>query len=150
METNRIDSYSFALGVCEAFCEIVRAGVKRIALSHPFTEAELWDALHGQAFLTACNEIAAKYGCSAYFLKEPVLTDLFPISLNFGKQNVVFYRDPADIEELLAIQCEKNALQAAGKYTGEPRRALAVRFGRLLSYSDEAIERYLAQNTELE
>lgn len=150
MENNRIDPYSFALGVCEAFCEVIRAGVKRIALSHPFTESELQKELHGQAFLNACDAIAAQYGCSAYFLQEPVLTDLFPVSLDRGKQNVVFYRDPADIEELLAIQCERNALQDAGHYTGEARRALAVRFGRLLSYSEEAIERYLAQNTELE
>lgn len=150
MENNRIDPYSFALGVCEAFCEVVRAGVKRIALSHPFTESELQKELHGQAFLNACDAIAVRYGCSSYFLEEPVLTDLFPVSLNRGKQNVVFYRDPADIEELLAIQREKDALQAAGQYTGEARRALAVRFGRLLSYSEEAIKRYLTQNTELE
>ena len=31
--SKQIDAYSFALGVCEAFCEVVRAGVKRIALS---------------------------------------------------------------------------------------------------------------------
>ena len=36
--SKQIDAYSFALGVCEAFCEVVRAGVKRIALSHPFTD----------------------------------------------------------------------------------------------------------------
>ena len=30
--SKQIDAYSFALGVCEAFCEVVRAGVKRIAL----------------------------------------------------------------------------------------------------------------------
>ena len=41
-------------------------------------------------------------------------------------------------------------LLAAGKYEGEARRALAVRYGHLLSYSDEAIERYLKNNTELE
>lgn len=145
-----IDIYSHALGVCEAFCEVVRAGVKRIALSHPFTEDELHRDLHGEDFFAACNQIAEKYDCKAYRLKEPVLTDLFPISLNLGKQNVVFYRDPKNIEELLSIQSEKNALQTAGKYEGEPRRALAVRFGHLLSYSDEAIERYLRNNNELE
>lgn len=32
--SKQIEAYSFALGVCEAFCEVVRAGVKRIALSH--------------------------------------------------------------------------------------------------------------------
>ena len=51
--SKQIDAYSFALGVCEAFCEVVRAGVKRIALSHPFTEDELQNAL-GADFLPAC------------------------------------------------------------------------------------------------
>ena len=150
MTEYKIDVFSHALGVCEAFCEVVRAGVKRIALSHPFTPEELARDLHGEAFFAACEEIAAKYGCRAYFLEQPLLTDLFPLSLNRGRQNIVFYRDSAYIEELLAIQNEKNALQENGRYEGEARRALAVRYGHLLSYSDEAIERYLQSNTELE
>ena len=150
MNSNRnIDTYSFALGVCAAFCEVVRAGVKRIALSHPFTPDELETTL-GADFVDACAEIAAEYGCKAYHLQEPVLTDLFPLSLNRGKQNVVFYRDPDDLTELLAIQNDKKALQNAGQYTGDARRQIAVRFGRLLSYSEDAIARYLAENTERE
>ncbi len=150
MTEPKIDIYSHALGVCEAFCEVVRAGVKRIALSHPFTEEELQRNLYGKAFFAACEQIAEKYSCKAYHLKKPVLTDLFPISLNLGKQNVVFYREDCDIEELLSIQSEKDELQAAGKYEGEARRMLAVRYGHLLSYSDEAIERYLKTNNERE
>lgn len=150
MSEPKIDIYSHALGVCEAFCEIVRAGVKRIALSHPFTEEELQRDLHGDAFFAVCKEIAAKYDCRAYHLKEPVLTDLFPISLNLGKQNVVFYRDDRDIEELLSIQHDKNELQKNGQYTGDNRYAIAVRYGRLLSYSEEAIARYLKNNHEHE
>ena len=150
MSEIKIDIWSHALGVCEAFCEVVRAGVKRIALSHPFTEEDLYRDLHGADFFTACAKIAEKYDCKAYHLQQPLITDLFPVSLNRGKQNVVFYREDADIAELIAIQAEKTALLAAGKYEGEARRALAVRYGHLLSYSDEAIERYLKNNTELE
>ena len=39
---------------------------------------------------------------------------------------------------------------AEGQYTGEVRRQIAYDFGKLLSYSDEAIERMMAENTELE
>ena len=94
--------------------------------------------------------VARKYGCKAYYLKEPLITDLFPVSLNRGKQNVVFYREDRDLEEFLSIQHDKQALIAENNYTGENRRQIAVRYGHLLSYSDEAIARYLAQNTELE
>ena len=150
MSEPKIDIYSHALGVCEAFCEVVRAGIKRIALSHPFTEEELQRDLHGDAFLKACEELAAKYDCKAYHLKEPVLTDLFPVSLNLGKQNVVFYRDDRDIEELLSIQSDKNKLQKTGQYFGPERYAIAIRYGHLLSYSEEAISRYLKNNHEHE
>ena len=109
--SKQIDAYSFALGVCEAFCEVVRAGVKRIALSHPFTEDELQNAL-GADFLPACEAVARKYGCKAYYLKEPLITDLFPVSLNRGKQNIVFYREDRDLEEFLSIQHDKQTLIA--------------------------------------
>ena len=144
-----IDMRSYALGVCDAFCEVVRAGVKRVALSHPFTDEELQTEL-GTDFPEAAAEIAKKNGVKSYHLTEPILSDLFPISMNLGKQNIIFYRLEEDLEEMLAIQRDKNALQAAGKYTGEARRQIAVRYGHVLSYSDEAIERYLTQNSERE
>ena len=70
--------------------------------------------------------------------------------MNRSKQNVVFYREDRDLEEFLSIQHDKQTLIAENNYTGENRRQIAVRYGHLLSYSDEAIARYLAQNTELE
>lgn len=143
------ESRAFALGVCAAFCEVVKAGVKRIALSHPFTEAQLAAEL-GVDFPARCAEIAAEYDVLAYYLHSPILTDLFPLSLNAGKQNIVFYRDPAALEALLGIVKDKAALVEAGAYTGAARREIAERFGRLLSYSDEAIARYIAENTEKE
>lgn len=150
MELNRpVDARAYALGVCDAFCEVVRAGVKRIALSHPFTQDEL-DTVLGADFIRDCTAIAAQYGCGAHHQTEPLLTDLFPISLNAGRQNVIFYRDPADLEAFLGICRDKRALVASGAYTGDARREIAVRFGRLLSYSEEAIDRLIAQNTERE
>lgn len=116
--SKQIDAYSFALGVCETFCEVVRAGVKRIALSHPFTEDELQNAL-GADFLPACEAVARKYGCKAYYLKEPLVTDLFPISLNRGKQNIIFYREDRDLEEFLSIQHDKQTLIAENNYTAK-------------------------------
>ena len=134
------EARAYALGVCDAFCEIVGAGVKRIALSHPFTQAELETVL-GADFIRDCAAIAARYGCAAHHQREPLLTDLFPVSLN---------RDSADLAELLAIEADKRALLIAGAYTGAARREIAVRFGRLLSYSAQAIDRLIAQNTERE
>lgn len=149
MSDKLVDKYSFALGVCAAFCEVVKAGVKRIALSHPFTEAELHSFL-GENFPEKCRETAAEYNCKAYYLKEALITDLFPVSMNLGKRNIVFYRDDRDIAELESIIRDKEALVSRGEYQEEARYRIAYRWGKLLSYSDAAIERYIFENKEKE
>ena len=45
---------------------------------------------------------------------------------------------------------KKKQLIESGNYHGQARKEIAVTFGQLLSYSDEAIERYLAENKEKE
>ena len=45
---------------------------------------------------------------------------------------------------------EKKRLLEQGAYQGEARKRIAVEYGKLLSYSDEAIERYIRQNDEKE
>ena len=38
---NQIDHFSYELGAADCFCEMVRAGVKKLALAHPCdTKAE--------------------------------------------------------------------------------------------------------------
>lgn len=60
----------------------VKAGVKRIALSHPTdTLAEC------QALIPFSEQICRQYGNHFYVEEEPLLTDLFPVSMNRGKFN---------------------------------------------------------------
>ena len=96
------------------------------------------------------KEICQKYGNHFYFDDSPLLTDLFPISMNQGKFNIIYYRDERDIQLYLKLKCRKQQLIAQGAYCGSARRQIAVEYGHLLSYSDEAIERYLSQNEEKE
>lgn len=140
-----LDAYSYHCGVMDAFNEILRAGLKRIALSHPCETREERDAL-----LPYARQLCQQYGTSLYVENNALLTDLFPISLNKDKVNIVFYRDPADLDCYLGLQRRKADLLAAGAYQGEARETLARDFGRLLSYSEEGIDRLLAANDELE
>ena len=78
------------------------------------------------------------------------MTDLFPISLNKGKYNIIYYRQEEDLRQYLALKKRKQQLLEQQAYQGEARRQIAVDYGKLLSYSQEAIERYLAQNKEKE
>lgn len=140
----KIDSFSYHLGAADCFCEMVRAGVKRLALSHPCgTKAER------DSFLPEFEALCGKYGVKMYVEDQPLLTDLFPLSLNRGKYNVLFYLEDAALREYLDLKAEKEAALAAGTY-GAHREEISRRYGKLLSYTREGTERLLSGNTEKE
>lgn len=141
----KLDEYSYQCGVIDAFNEVVRAGVKRIALSHPVDTKE-----EAMELIPFSQQICQQYGNHFYLEESPLLTDLFPISLNKGKYNIIYYRQEEDIQQYLALKKRKQQLLEQQAYQGEARRQIAVDYGKLLSYSQEAIERYLAQNKEKE
>ena len=140
-----IDNYSYHLGAADCFCEMVAAGVKRIALSHPCDSREERDT-----FLPAFEKLARRYHVQFHVEDEPLLTDLFPVSMNRGRYNVIFYVSAEDIQAYLQLKRDKQQLVDEGRYEGEARRDIAVRYGKLLSYSDGGIERLLRQNNERE
>ena len=139
-----LDGYSYQCGVIDAFNEVVRAGVKRIALSHPVDSRE-----EAMELIPFSQQICQQYGNHFYLEESPLLTDLFPISLNKGKYNIIYYRQE-DIRQYLALKKRIQQLLEQQAYQGEARRQIAVEYGKLLSYSPETIERYLAQNEEKE
>ncbi len=136
--SQKIDPYSYQCGVIDAFNEVVKAGVKRLALSHPVDTLE-----EAQALLPFSEEICKRYGNRCYLEDSLLITDLFPAELNEGKYNILYYREEADFQQYLRLKEEKQQLLRQRAYCGEARRRIAVEFGRLLSYSDDAIERYL-------
>ena len=98
----------------------------------------------------AVADACQKYGVKLYPEDEPFLTDLFPVSLNRGKFNILFYRADHVIEEYIRLKERKAALLGAGAYFGGNRTQLATSYGRLLSYTDDAVRRLLAENGEKE
>ncbi len=139
-----IDHFSYQLGAADCFCEMVRAGVKQIALAHPCDTREARDE-----YLPYFEDLCQKYGVKLYVEDEPLLTDLFPLSLNRGKYNALFYQEERVLQEYLGLKGEKAAALAQGTYS-QVRRDIAWRFGKLLSYTDEGIRRLLEQNQEKE
>lgn len=140
-----IDSFSYKLGAADCFCEMVRAGVKKIALAHPCDSREERDG-----FLPEFRKLCEEYGVKLYCEDEGFLTDLFPAALNKDRFNVIFYQEDAVLREYLALKEEKRKARETGAYTPEKRREIAWRYGKLLSYTDEGIERLLAANRDRE
>ena len=139
-----LDHFSYELGAADCFCEMVRAGVKQIALAHPCDTREARDE-----YLPYFEDLCQKYGVKLYVEDEPLLTDLFPLSLNRGKYNALFYQEERVLQEYLGLKGEKAAALAQGSYS-QVRRDIAWRFGKLLSYTDQGIRRLLESNAEKE
>ena len=139
-----IDKYSYHLGAADCFCEMVRDGVKKIALSHPCDSKE-----ERNTFLEDFDSLCKKYNVSYYIEDEPFLTDLFPISLNKDKYNVIFYSDKKDLEAYLNLKKEKELSMHNNLYE-DNRSDIAYRYGKLLSYSDERIKKLITDNKEKE
>ena len=141
----KIDMYSYRLGAADCFCEMVRAGVKQIALAHPCDTREERDS-----FLPDFERLCDEYGVKLYLEDDAFITDLFPVSMNKGKYNAIFYQGDAALQAYLGLKEEKRQAQASGSYAGEKRRDIAWRYGKLLSYTDGGIERLLGINQEKE
>ena len=140
-----IDRFSYQLGAADCFCEMVRAGVKRLALAHPCDSKAERDG-----FLPEFQKLCARYGVKLYVEDDPLLTDLFPLSMNRGKYNAIFYQDDSVLQEYLNLKEAKRQAKGTGTYTPEVRLQIARRYGKLLSYTEEGIDRLLLGNMEKE
>ena len=128
-----IDQRSFRLGGIASFAEMVRVGVKTLALSAP-TSPEEMDALVDEA-----SRIAHEEQVMIYREAELIVTDLFPADVAVGKHVLLIYKGTT-LDDYLALKQQKVELVESGSYTGESRKDIARKFGKLLSYPDSMIE----------
>ena len=140
-----IESYSYHCGFIDCVNEMIRAGVKALALSRPMDSAAERDAL-----VPFAQESCQRWGNQLYIEDEPLLTDLFPVSMNQNRHNILLYRADHVLEQYLRLKARKRALVEEKAYFGGNRGQLAWEFGRLLSYPEEVIQRLIAENPEKE
>ena len=138
-----IDDRSYQLGIIGAFSEVVRLGVKTIALSEVMSPDEMDDMMDDIAVIAERNEV------QTWRETDFLVTDLYPANVAEGRHVVLIYTGDT-LERYLAIKADKAALQAAGRYEGPAREEIARRFGRLLSYPEPVIDDLLAREKLLE
>lgn len=131
-----MDKYSYHLGVMDCFCEMVAAGLKTLAMSHPCDTKDERDS-----YLEDVKSLCEKYEILYYAEDEAFVTDLFPAELNRDKYNYLFFRTEEMLREYLELKEMQKKLIMDGGYTKEKRYEIAAAFGRLLSYPEEGIER---------
>lgn len=133
-----VDPRSYNLGIMGGFAEVVRLGVKQLALSEVMSPAEMDD------ILPDAQVVADRNGVKLYREADFLVTDLFPADVALGKHVLLIYTGDT-LERYLAIKADKAKLVAADEYHDAAREDIARRFGRLLSYPDPVIDDLLAQ-----
>lgn len=139
-----LDAYSYQCGVIDCFNEMVKAGVKTLALAHPCSTQQQRDS-----YIPFVEEITKKYQTFYYLDDDPLITDLFPYSLNKNTYNILFYKDEQYIQRYQALKEKKKQAIDSHQYH-QLRKEIAYEFGDLLHYSDETIQRYIDSNQEKE
>lgn len=140
----KIDEYSYQCGIMDCFSEMVKAGLKKIALAHPTKTKE-----EREVYVPFAKEICEQYHISYYLDDEPLVSDLFPSHMNLNTYNIIFYKNDEDIKEYELLKKLKKEAITNNSYE-TIRYEIAYRFGKLLSYSDDTINTYIKDNNEKE
>lgn len=136
--TQPVDPRSYNLGIMGGFAEVVRLGVKTLALSEVMSPDEMDD------ILPDAQIVAERNGVLLYRETDFLVTDLFPADVAAGKHVLLIYIGDT-LDDYLQIKADKQALIDAGDYDGAAREDIARRFGRLLSYPEVVIDDLLSQ-----
>lgn len=131
--------FSYYAGSAATMAEFVSLGCKDLALSSPYTEEEL------AIMLEPTREAVREYGLPIYVERDFLVTPLYDAALTQGKTVILIARNQAVIDAYLALKAEMKQAMREGR--GEQAAVdVARRFGKLLSYNDETIDRLLAEN----
>lgn len=133
-DPSELEPVSYHLGVVFAFAEIVGSGVKRMALSSPLTR-ELYDEIIDRVHI-----LAREYSTVLYVDDDFLETKLFNPDYTRGKRVIHIARDQDTVEAYKALRERKRRHLAEGTLTDNVETEIAWEMGRLLSYSDDAIE----------
>jgi len=128
------------LGVIYAFSEVVKSGVKPLALSEPMTSKEI------DKLLIEAEAIANKHGVGLFREPNLIQTDLFPASASEDKE-VLLIHNHNSLSMYLALKKDQKKLIDSGNYDYQAKLDIARRFGRILGYSPTGINHLLALNT---
>lgn len=127
-----VDSRSYNLGIIGGFSEVVRLGVKQLALSEVMSPEDMDD------IFSDAEVVAVRNAVQLYREPDLIITDLYPPDVAAGKHVLLIYTGDT-LDRYLQLKADKQRLVAEGNYNGTARRDIAVRFGRLLSYPNSVI-----------
>ncbi|UCE40290.1 MAG: hypothetical protein JSV17_12605 [Candidatus Aminicenantes bacterium] len=130
--------YSYYAGRISTSTEFVSYGCKKLALSTTLSDEEL------AVLLPHAEQKAKEYRIPIYVEKDLLVTPLFSPTVARGKTVILFAYNQDVLDEYFAIKAFREKAIEEGRL-GDVEEELGWRFGRLLSYTDETIERLLSE-----
>jgi len=132
-----IDRFSFQLGMINCFVEMVACGVKKLALSPPLTPTDY------EKVAPYSQKIVDGFCIQSYLEKSLLVTDLQSPDFTRGKFSILYYKEDFVLQKYLDLKKQKAKWEGGGIYIQERSREISIAFMKLLSYTDEVIQRKL-------
>lgn len=133
------DIVSYYAGITTAFAEVVNAGCKKLALSSPY-EYDLVEKI-----LPATRYAAKEHNVKLMIEPDLLVSNLFPKNIAKDKTVILIARDQSIIDEYLSLKELKQRSIEEG-FPEKLETDIARRFGLLLSYDEETINRLINKN----
>jgi hypothetical protein len=130
--------YSYYAGTISTSAEFVGYGCKKLALSATLSDEEL------AVLLPHAEQKAEEFGIPMYVEKDLLVTKLFSPTIAQGKTVILFAYNQDVLDEYLTIKVFREKAIAQGRLE-DVEEELSWRFGRLLSYTDDTIERLMSE-----
>lgn len=131
--------YSFYAGTMSTAAEFVSYGCKQLALSPTMSEAQVSD------LIKVAETEAKKYGIPIFIEKDLLVTKLFSPTIAKGKTVILFAYKQDVLDKYHTLKEMRKKAENEGRLA-EVEDEIAWQFGRLLSYTDETIQRLLSED----
>lgn len=134
------DIVSYYVGITMAFAEVVNAGCKKLALSSPY-ELDMVEKI-----LPATKYAAKVYEVKLMIEPDLLVSKLFPKNIAKDKTVILIAHDQSVLDDYLSLKQLKQRSIEEG-FPEKLENDIAKRFGMLLNYDEETINRLVDKNS---
>lgn len=135
---DRIDRFSFQLGMINCFVEMVACGVKKLALSPPLSPSQF------ERIAPYSEQIVNGFGIESYLDNSLIVTKLQSPEFTRNKCSILYYKNETTLNAYLELKKKQTSLIESDRYDAQAQIEISIVFMKLLSYPPEVIESKLS------
>jgi len=135
---DRIDRFSFQLGMINCFVEMVACGVKKLALSPPLSPSQF------ERIAPYSEQIVNGFGIESYLDNSLIVTKLQSPEFTRNKCSILYYKNETTLNAYLELKKKQTSLIESDRYDAQAQIEISIVFMELLSYPLEVIESKLS------